>query len=173
VTSPRLSRARARGDDGTADDGTAIVEFVWLGMLLLVPLVYVILFAFAVQRAAFAATESTRTAARAFVTTPNGDVAVAAARSNESARLTLDDHGVPASDRTIVAPVCRPAGAKDSTGETAPCFTPGSAVVVEVDIDVQMPVLPAFGIRGAAIRVHGIHREVFDKYTDYAPPVTP
>jgi hypothetical protein len=47
------------------DDGTALVEFFWLGILLMVPITYAILFAFQMQRAVFAVTEATRSAGRA------------------------------------------------------------------------------------------------------------
>ncbi|MDQ1747781.1 MAG: hypothetical protein QOD07_2044, partial [Frankiaceae bacterium] len=38
------------------DRGSAVVEFVWLGVLLMVPLVYVVMAALSVQGAAFAET---------------------------------------------------------------------------------------------------------------------
>ena len=38
------------------DDGSALVEFTWLAILLMIPLVYVVLAAVSVQRAAFATT---------------------------------------------------------------------------------------------------------------------
>ena len=41
------------------DDGSALVEFTWLAILLMIPLVYVVLAAVSVQRAAFATTGST------------------------------------------------------------------------------------------------------------------
>ena len=43
----RLRRARE------AEDGTALVEVTWLALLLLVPLVYLLVAAFDVQRASF------------------------------------------------------------------------------------------------------------------------
>ncbi len=46
--------------------GNAIVEFTWLGILLLVPLVYILLAVFDVQRGAFAVTTASRAAGRAF-----------------------------------------------------------------------------------------------------------
>ena len=41
------------------DDGTALVEFVWLSLVLLVPLLYVLLAVFEVQRTAYAASAET------------------------------------------------------------------------------------------------------------------
>ena len=45
--------------------GSALVEVTWLSILLLVPLVYVVLAVFEVQRAAFAVDAATRAAGRA------------------------------------------------------------------------------------------------------------
>ncbi len=54
------------------DGGNASVEFVLLAVVLLVPLVYVLLFAFELQRAAFAATAAARAAGRAYVVADAG-----------------------------------------------------------------------------------------------------
>lgn len=50
------------------DDGNATVEFVTVGLVLTIPLVYVLLTVFAVQRAAFAVSAAAREAGRAYVT---------------------------------------------------------------------------------------------------------
>ena len=53
---------------GGADSGRAIVEFVFLGVLMLVPLVYLVLTLATVQAAAYSATTAAREAGRAFTT---------------------------------------------------------------------------------------------------------
>lgn len=68
------------------DDGSAVVEFVTVGLVLTIPLVYVLLTVFAVQRAAFAVSAAAREAGRAYVTT-GGD----AQRARHAADLTLAD----------------------------------------------------------------------------------
>ena len=45
--------------------GTALVELTWLGILLLVPMVWIVLSAFEVQRGAFAVSGAARSAGRA------------------------------------------------------------------------------------------------------------
>ncbi len=50
------------------DAGNAVVEFSTLAVLLMVPLVYVLLSVFEVQRASFGVTEAARQAGRAYVT---------------------------------------------------------------------------------------------------------
>ena len=53
---PRRRRRRRRERVATRDEsGTALVEFVWLAILLIVPLLYIVLAAFDTQRAAYAA----------------------------------------------------------------------------------------------------------------------
>ncbi|MGH3455694.1 MAG: hypothetical protein ACRDPQ_20380 [Nocardioidaceae bacterium] len=59
-------RLRERRDE----TGTALIEFIWLGLLLLVPLVYIMLTVFDAQRGAFGASSASRAAGRAFVLAP-------------------------------------------------------------------------------------------------------
>ncbi|WP_163570403.1 hypothetical protein [Fodinicola feengrottensis] len=51
-----------------SDDGSTIVEFVFLGIVILVPLMYVVLLASDLQRNAFGVTEAARQAGRAYAT---------------------------------------------------------------------------------------------------------
>jgi len=61
------------------DDGSATVEFVAVAVVLMVPLVYVLLAVFAVQRAAFAVSQAAREAGRVYAVTDSADRAQAAA----------------------------------------------------------------------------------------------
>ena len=56
----------------TGDAGNALVEFTYLAVLLMVPLVYVLLAGFQVQRAAFGVTEAARQAGRAYARADSG-----------------------------------------------------------------------------------------------------
>ena len=53
--SPHPRRVREQGEAGSA-----VVEFVWLGILLLVPLVWIVISVFEVQRGAFAVSAAAR-----------------------------------------------------------------------------------------------------------------
>ena len=66
------------------DAGTAVVEFVLLGVMLLVPLLYLALALSAVQRTAYGVTQAAREAGRGYVT---GTVTTAAPRAEHAARL--------------------------------------------------------------------------------------
>ena len=64
------------------EQGSALVEFTWLAILLMVPLLYIVLTVFEVQRAAFGVSTAARAAGRAFTQAPSE----AAARAAPSAR---------------------------------------------------------------------------------------
>lgn len=144
-----MTVARVRRDDC----GNAIVEFVYLAILLMVPLVYVLLTVFQVQRAAFAASSAAREAGRVFVTST--DEAVAEDRANTSAGIVLRDSGL------ALAP-----GDLRITCSSSPCLEPGSRVEVVVTHRVTLPLLPdVFGDGGpASVMVSSEHLEVVDRY---------
>lgn len=139
---------RAGADD---DAGTAIIEFTVLGLLLLIPLVYVMLSVLAVQRAALGVTAAAREAARIYATAESGtrDEAALAAAS-----LALADQGL----------------TWDPSGLMVACDGPcasGGAVEAQVDAQVNLPLLPRVltGDRSlASIAVHGRHRERIDAF---------
>ncbi len=130
-----------------------MVEFTFLAVLLLVPLAYIVVAAFTVQKAAFAVTAATREAGRAFVTADSA--ATAEARARAAAELAMRDQGLTLPDGAL----------RISCGGSE-CLTPGTAVTVELEYAVALPLVPnALGGRPlAAIRVHGHHVEVVDQY---------
>lgn len=136
------------------EQGTALVEFSWLAILLMVPLVYLVLTVFEVQRAAYAVTAASREAGRAYVTTTSGDPQV---RAVAAARLVAEDQGVElaASDVRV-------------TCAQRPCLQPGGSVRVRVATQVALPFLPdvLFGRVPASVAVHARHVEVVDTYRD-------
>jgi hypothetical protein len=148
------------------DEGTALVEFFWLGLLLLVPVIYAVLFAFQLQRAEFAVTEATRSAGRAYVTTASGDTVVAAQRAYAAAALTMTDHGLPLPPSSFATPTC---AAQSNAPKLAPsgCFQPYNRVTISMTVSVSLPLLPAIGINGGAVQVTATHDEVFDNFADY------
>ena len=132
------------------DEGTAIVEFLWLGLLLLIPLAYLILSLFQVQRTAFALTDATRAAGRAWVDAPDG--ADRAERGRLAAALALQDEGLtlPASGVTF-----------DCTNACCP----GTGTLhVTLEMDVDLPGLAAIGRDFAPIPVTAKHDEVIDRF---------
>ncbi len=134
------------------DEGTATVEFVWLSILLLVPLVYVVLAVFDVQRAAYGTSSASRAAARAFLQAP--DVAVAERRAEAAAALALGDQGL---ERTRVRIVCLPT--------SADCLQPGSSVRVRVETTQRLPLTPSvLGDDLGSITVDSTHTQPYGTY---------
>lgn len=145
-----MSRLRRPG----GDEGTALLEFVYLAVLLMVPLVYVLLSAFQVQRAAFGATEAARQAGRAYATAP--DPVTGRERAGQATDLALADQGI----EDAPAPEI-----DDPDG-----LAPGSRVRVTVRAVVTLPVLGLLlrGDLAPTIPVRATHVEVVDAFQ--APP---
>ncbi len=140
------------------ESGTAIVEFVWLAILLLVPLLYVVLAAFDTQRTAYAASAAARSAGRAFVTAPDQESAYARAR--EAARLAFADQSLQEAPELRIR--CRPSPRQ--------CLAPGSVVTAEVRSSVRLPLLPAiFGSDAPSIRVDSVHAAPYGTFREARP----
>ena len=144
-------RARRRGERGSA-----IVEFSWLAILLLVPLMYVMLAVFDVQRASYGATAATRAAGRAFIIGPDDSgEAESRARAFEAARIAMADQGMELSPDQLVI-TCEPA-----------CLEPGSTVTVVLRTEVPLPLIPdALGGDRPAIRISAEHIEPYGAYRE-------
>lgn len=139
--------------------GTAIVEFVWLAILLLVPLLYILLAVFETQRASYAASAAARSASRAFVTSP--DQTTAYSRAEAAARLAFGDQGIDAADFTLSIS-CRP--------EPRRCLTPGSVVSAEVRSAADLPLMPsALGGNTPRIAVEAVHRSPYGTFREARP----
>lgn len=126
----RLAHRRSRDQRAAADDGRAIIEFIFLGVLLLLPLTYLVLTAARIQAASFSASLAGREAGRAFVTARSEDEGLARARA--AASLAFGDFSF--DQRAGVAVTC------DGT----PCLRPEGAVTSVATIEVQLPLVPDF-----------------------------
>jgi hypothetical protein len=136
-----------------SDQGSALVEFVFLTVLLLVPLLYVVITAVAVQRSAFGMTAAARDAGRAYATA--GSDTLGEARAEAAARLALHDQGVQWSPR----------------GRVVRCglcsYAPGSTFTVSLDAEVPVPLVPSWLCRDrciASIDVAAHHTERISCY---------
>ncbi len=125
-----LGRLDHRG--GLDQRGSAIVEFVWLGLILLVPLVWVVLSVFEVQRGAFGVSGAARAAGRAYALAPSD--AEGERRARAAARQVLVDQGLAADVPLAVRVSC------ESPGST--CHSGGAVITVRVDSRVDLPLLP-------------------------------
>lgn len=115
----------------TDDRGSASLEFITVGLVLLVPLVYLVLAMSAIQSGAFAAEGAARQAARVFV--QSATEADARASVTRTVEFALADHGVDPSSVTI-AVSCQP--------QPSECLTRRGFVTVTVDLAVPLPLVP-------------------------------
>jgi hypothetical protein len=138
--------------------GTALIEFVWLAILLLVPLLYVVLAAFDTQRAAYAASTAARSAGRAFVTAP--DQASGYARARAAVRLAYQDQRLDTVPEVRIT--CRP--------DPRNCLRPGSVVRAEIRSTVDLPLMPAaLGADSPSIRVDSEHEAPYGTFREARP----
>ena len=126
----------ATGDDGQR--GSAVVEFTFLGLLLMVPVVYFIITVGQIQGGSFAVVGAADQAAKVFVTQPDASSGRAAAE--QATMVALADYGHPAANASVEIRC-------DSGGD---CTAAGSAITVTVRLTVPLPFVPF----GEALRLN-------------------
>lgn len=133
---PRLSEALGRGPRSLQSDGhrhhergSAVVEFTFLALLLMVPLVYFIITMGQIQGGSFAVVGAADQAAKVYVSQPDAHSAQRAAE--QAALVALADYGHPAGNAQI-STICDPLD----------CQAAGTAVTVRVSLSVPLPFVP-------------------------------
>ena len=122
------------------DRGSAIVEFVFIAVLVFIPLTYLIVGFGAVQRGVFAATEAAREAGRAIGTAPDPELGMA--RAQRAAELAVEAQSVDLQDMSVGY---APAGTDcEAAGSYVPGLFPGEEFIVCVTVTVRVPLLPEF-----------------------------
>lgn len=118
------------------DEGNAIVEFIFLGIILLIPLIYLVLAVSYVQRNIYGVTQAAREVGRAYA--KSGDLDAA----KYAAQLAMEDQGGSTSDLSI-----RWVGPDGSCGDALPeppALSPGEVFTVCVREQIQIPGVPSF-----------------------------
>ena len=137
------------------EDGTALVEVTWLSLLLLVPLVYVLIAVFDVQRASYGVSAAARSAARAYSLAP--DEGSAPGRARAAATVALRDQHLDGAVQLRIH--CRPLPGN--------CLSPGSFITVEVTRQVRLPLAPsALGGGAPSFRVGASHTVGYGTYRE-------
>jgi Flp pilus assembly protein TadG len=125
---------------GDGERGSALVEFVFIALVVFVPLIYIVAGFSAVQRGVFASTAAAREAGRAIATAP--DPSAGEQRALRAAQLAVQDQSVDATDVRVdyVGPgvECR------NGGGYAPTLVPGEEFSVCVTVTVRILFLPEF-----------------------------
>lgn len=138
------------------DDGSALVEMTWLSLLLMVPLVYILMSVFDVQRGAFGVTAASRAAGRAYALADSDADGRRQARA--AASLALRDQGIEGGDLDVEIS-CAP--------QPAHCLSPGSVITVVVRTRVVLPLAPsALGGEAPSFRLESTHRVPFGRYVE-------
>jgi hypothetical protein len=113
------------------DDGSASLEFIMTGMILLLPIVYLVLTMAAIQAGALAAEGAARQAVRVFVQAGTEDEAEA--RAARAIEFGLADYGLDAADATVSI-TCSP--------RPSECLSRLGSVTVRVGVSVRLPLAP-------------------------------
>ena len=141
------------------EQGSALVEFVFIALVVFVPLVYIVSGFSAVQRGVFASTAAAREAGRAMGTAP--DAVTGEARALRAAELAVEDQSVQATDvRLAYAP---PGADCAAAGSYRPTLMPGEEFSVCVTVTVRIPLLPEFVDANTATGQFLVER---DRYVD-------
>lgn len=111
--------------------GSALVELVWLGILLLVPLLWIVLSVTEVQKGAFGVTAAARAAGRAYVLAPTDAAGERAAE--QVARRALADQGLDDAPLRVEV-TCTP--------YPRSCHNGTSVITVRISSSVELPLLP-------------------------------
>lgn len=132
----RLAAALCRGleartvpEGSRRDQGSAVVEFTFLALLLMVPLVYFIITVGQIQGGSFAVVGAADQAAKVYVAQSDASAAQAAAEQAVTVALADFGHGP---ERATVTTSCDPAD----------CQAAGTAVTVRVNLTVPLPFIP-------------------------------
>ncbi len=112
--------------------GSALVELTWLGILLLVPMLWIVVSVFEVQRGAFAVSAAARAAGRAYALAPTD--AQGRLRAEAAARQALADQGV-ADAPLSVSVTCTP--------YPLDCHSGTSVITVVIRSRVDLPLVPS------------------------------
>lgn len=138
------------------EDGSALVEVTWLSLLLMVPLVYVLMSVFDVQRGAFGVTAASRAAGRAYSLAESDADGRRQARA--AATLALRDQGIEGGDLDVEI---------SCTPEPTHCLSPGSVITVVVRTQVVLPLAPpALGSDAPSFRLESTHQVPFGRYVE-------
>lgn len=140
-----LAKESARAQES----GSAMIEFIFLVTMLLVPLIYLVIAAGALQSATYAAVGAADHGAKVFVSAESegqANARVADAVHRAAANMGIDGA------RTSFSYSC-----------SGPCLSPGSTVTVRVSIDTVLPLLPSsWSPRTGSVKSSATHR--VDRY---------
>lgn len=148
-----LRRRRSRTEPARPgeDGGSAAIEFIFAGLVLLVPIVYLIVALGAIQGQAMGAQTGARQLARSLATA--ADAAQADARAARVVASIADEYGIDP-DALEVSIACAPAAAG--------CPAAGATVRVGISTRVSLPLVPPVlgldRLLAVAVEAHAVQK---------------
>jgi Flp pilus assembly protein TadG len=139
------------------DGGTAIIEFIFVAVIVMVPLIYLVIAVASVQQSELAVSQAAREAGRAFATADTDAEALPRARA--AVDLALRNQGLP--DDVTVKFVA--AGASCNASPVAPRLVAGAQFTVCVIRHVRVPGVPSL-LAGKGITTVGEYVLHVDDY---------
>jgi hypothetical protein len=124
VSGLRRLLARAAGEER----GSAVVEFVFLTVVVLVPLIYLVMTVARIQAGTYAVAQAAREAGRAYVTAESAESAPA--RAYAAAGIAFADFGF--------------AGDLEIGCDGSPCLRPEGRITTRAQVSVPLPLVPDF-----------------------------
>lgn len=135
----RVRVSTEHGSDASFDEGSAAIEFILVGLVLLVPLVYIVVALGAIQGQALGVETGSRQLARAIASAP--DAQTADLRAQRVRDAIVDEYGLDANALYIDI----------SCASAAACPEPGAILTVTMRTDVVLPLVPPiFGLQDIA-----------------------
>lgn len=146
------STAQGQEGRGGRERGSAVVEFTFIGLLLMVPLVYFVITVGQIQGGSFAVVGAADQAAKVYVAQPDEPTAQAAAE--QAVSIALADFGHQPDEASI-----------STTCDPADCQAPGTAVTITVSLSVPLPFVPFnSGFRLAASEVEASATQLVGRF---------
>lgn len=144
-----LARLRRGGDD---ERGSAVLEFLVVGVLLTLPVFYLVITLARLQAGAYAVSGAAREAGRMYVTAT--DDGAGSQRAQAGAAMVFADHGL--------------TGQAGISCERTPCLTRGGHITVTTAVDVELPLVPDFlgGVVPTSVHLTSTHVESVGKYRE-------
>ncbi|MDP9116028.1 MAG: hypothetical protein M3O28_01965 [Actinomycetota bacterium] len=150
-------RLYLRVTDRGPDDGTAIIEFVFVALVVMIPLVYLLVAVSVVQCSQLAVSQAARDAGRAYATSPSAGSAMP--RVAVAVRIAMTSQGLPDdADVRFVAD-----GSPCTAASVLPRLAPGEQFTVCVTRRVNMPAVPSV-VAGRGITTVGRYLVHVDDY---------
>ena len=142
------TRARTPRDER----GSAVVEFVTLAVLMLIPLIYLVMMMARLQAGSFAVSQAAREAGRAYVTADSGRVAPD--RAQAAAKIAFLDHSFEDNGRLNI------------TCDGSPCLRPDGRIETTATVRVPLPLVPAFvrEVVPMSVPVSASHLSTVDRF---------